>query len=708
MNKFIDFILQENRTQSESLIKYRTKFMNIVGVLTAIVAFVMSFIRFYREEYFVAIVDFVASIIIFYIVYLIKIKPHYLKRVIQIFVFLIFIFTFILIINVHYDTRMAFPFMFLSSVIFLQGKRAGLYWFIVFTVVYLILYITAISVEKFSLIELIMMFVLLIIHYSILLVYENQQNESSERLLEINRNLDKVIKDRTKELNNQKEAFETLYNKSSDGVLLIQDGRVVDCNESVLKLFKYSTKEEFLKKHPSEFSPKVQPGGRSSLEKADDMIEQCLKKGAYGFEWVHQKFDGEIFWCDIILTKLMLQDKLTIHAVLRDIGERKVLEKKIQNQAFKLEEFNATLEQKVELQVAKIQESLENFKILIDSTIEGIIVYDNEKGILDCNLAGLKLFKYSRDEIIGKNISDIIHKDDQAKVLSKLEEENIEAYEAVAIDSANTIIPILISGANMYYNGIPVHIITIFDLSELKEKDKLLQQQSRHATMGEMIGMIAHQWRQPLAAITGSTGVIKLDIIMGNYDEELFETQIDKITEQTQFLSSTIDDFRNFFKENKKKTYTTLENITDSALKIIGSTLENREIEIIKKYKSTGELNTYTNELKQVVLNLLKNAQDAMLENDVKEPKIEIITYRDKEQFILEICDNGGGIPANVIDSIFEPYFTTREKRDGTGLGLYMSKTIVEEHCGGKISVSNTEVGAKFKIILEDGMCINE
>jgi len=704
LNKFIDFILREKRTQSESLIKYRTKFMNLIGLTTAIIVFFMSFVRLYTEEYFMVTINLLASAIIFYMIYLIKIKPVYLKRAIQVFVSLIFIFSFILIKNVHYDSKIALPFMFLSAAMFLQGKKAGLFWFIAFIVVSFILYFTSITDGGFSSKTLIMMLVFFTIHYAILLVYENQQNESSEELENINKNLDQTIKERTKELNDQKEAFEILYNKSSDGVLLIQDGKIVDCNESVIKMLKYNSKDELLNKYPSELSPKTQSGKKDSFEKSEAMMKQCLQKGTHTFEWKHQKFDGEVFWCDILLTRLMLQDKVTIHAVLRDISERKVLEKEIQSQAFRLEEFNATLEEKVKLQVAKIQESLDNFKILIDSTIEGIIVYDNNSGVIDCNQAGLKLFKYTQDEIVGKSINQLIHKDDINQVLSKLEKENIAPYEVKAIDSLDASIPILISGTNIHYNGVPVQIITIVDLSELKQKDKLLQQQSRHATMGEMIGMIAHQWRQPLAAITGSTGVIKLDLVMGNYDEKLFETQIDKITEQTQFLSSTIDDFRDFFKENKKKTYTTLENITESALKIIGPTLENKKIEIIKRYESTGELNTYTNELKQVVLNLLKNAQDAMLENGVNEPKIEIATYSNKKQFILEISDNGGGIPADVIDSIFEPYFTTREKKDGTGLGLYMSKTIVDEHCGGSITVSNTEVGAKFKIVLEDNM----
>jgi signal transduction histidine kinase len=221
--------------------------------------------------------------------------------------------------------------------------------------------------------------------------------------------------------------------------------------------------------------------------------------------------------------------------------------------------------------------------------------------------------------------------------------------------------------------------------------------------MGEMIGMIARQWRQPLAAISGSTSLLSLDLMMDSYNRETFEKEIKQISEHTQFLSTTIDDFRNFFKENKQKSHTTFEEIIQSSLSIIGPNLESKNIEIIKEYQLDGTVYTYANELKQVVLNLIKNAQDILLEKKIENPKIIISTYKENNQFILIISDNGGGICADIVDNIFDPYFTTKEKRDGTGLGLYMSKTIIEEHCGGTISVSNGVFGAEFKIMLKAG-----
>ena len=127
------------------------------------------------------------------------------------------------------------------------------------------------------------------------------------------------------------------------------------------------------------------------------------------------------------------------------------------------------------------------------------------------------------------------------------------SYEVRGVDKEGNPAPVLVSGADMYYNSKPVRIVTIFDLAELKQKDKLLQLQSRHAVMGEMIGMIAHQWRQPLAAISGTTSSLSLDLMMDSYDKETFEKEINQISEHTQFLSTTIDDFRNFLKRINRR-----------------------------------------------------------------------------------------------------------------------------------------------------------
>ena len=238
------------------------------------------------------------------------------------------------------------------------------------------------------------------------------------------------------------------------------------------------------------------------------------------------------------------------------------------------------------------------------------------------------------------------------------------------------------------------------EVSKNRAKDAQLIHQARLAQMGEMISMIAHQWRQPLNAITATSSSIKLKAELNKLDTVETEKLADNISEYAQHLSTTIDDFRNFFKPNKDKIMTDYNYIIKSVQSIIETSLDSKNIKIIKELECSDSFESYPNELKQVVLNLVKNAEDALLEAKVRESYIKITTYSNEEGLVLEICDNAGGIPQDIIDKIFDPYFSTKLEKDGTGLGLYMSKMIIEEHCNGSLSVKNSENGAEFKIVL--------
>jgi len=237
-------------------------------------------------------------------------------------------------------------------------------------------------------------------------------------------------------------------------------------------------------------------------------------------------------------------------------------------------------------------------------------------------------------------------------------------------------------------------------VEENLKKDKQMLEQSRLAQMGEMLSMIAHQWRQPLSAITSTTGSISLHMQLDGCDEKYVEENINAINKYTQYLSSTITDFRNFFKPNKEKTKTNINEVVKSSLKIIESSLADQGISIKKEFNSKQKLYTYSNELMQVVLNILKNSKDVLGENSIENQIIYIKTYDMKDIVVIEVNDNAGGVKEENIKYIFDPYFTTKENLDGTGLGLYMSKLIVQEHCKGELLVENNENGALFSIKL--------
>lgn len=236
--------------------------------------------------------------------------------------------------------------------------------------------------------------------------------------------------------------------------------------------------------------------------------------------------------------------------------------------------------------------------------------------------------------------------------------------------------------------------------TELVQKEEMMLIQSRQASMGEMISMIAHQWRQPLSVISMDVNNIKASIAL---EEEISNQDLEKsmqnISSQVEHLSNTIDDFRNFFKPNKTKIEFYISQVVDNARKIIGKSLENNNIKLIIKYENNYLLNTYPNELLQVFLNIINNAKDILIEKKLSYPKITIITLETKDSYSIEIYDNGGGIHKDVINKIGKQYFTTKADK-GTGLGLYMSIKIIEKHLNGSLRWKNTDDGVCFTISL--------
>lgn len=239
-----------------------------------------------------------------------------------------------------------------------------------------------------------------------------------------------------------------------------------------------------------------------------------------------------------------------------------------------------------------------------------------------------------------------------------------------------------------------------YAIKELKEKDEIMIAQSRHAAMGEMISMIAHQWRQPISAIAMDANNILADIGLDMLDSESLNSVSKDIIRQTQELSKTIDDFKNFFRPGKTAEEISIEDVFNEAFSVVGKSLENNNIEVKKEFKTSNKITTYSRELMQVIINIVKNAKEALVANDIEDKEIDISVEEESNIFTIKICDNAGGVDKDIVHQIFNPYFTTKNEKQGTGLGLYMSKTIVEKHLKGKIEVTNIESGACFQITL--------
>ncbi len=370
------------------------------------------------------------------------------------------------------------------------------------------------------------------------------------------------------------------------------------------------------------------------------------------------------------------------------------------------------------------------FRTLYDNSMDGMILMKNHK-FIDFNPALVKMFGFdSKEQLLDTDIKLLMPKYQQDGILSlkkmmqmskKTFQNGSNSFEFQFYKKDKTILwcdivltKIDTKNDTVLY-GIYRDITAKKELENIKEhfqnelkkqveqeveknrqKDRMMMQQSRLAQMGEMISMIAHQWRQPLSALSSANSTIILKLQLGTLDKQTGLELTSNISKYISHLSSTIDDFRGFFKDDKKKNNITLVEVVKETLNIVNMSLSNANIKIIANFNSTLLIQTYTNELKQVILNLIKNAEDALIEKQIVNPTITI----DVVDNIIIIQDNAGGIPHNIMDKIFQPYFSTKINKDGTGLGLYMSKTIIEDHCDGKLEVTNTKNGAMFKIVL--------
>jgi len=236
------------------------------------------------------------------------------------------------------------------------------------------------------------------------------------------------------------------------------------------------------------------------------------------------------------------------------------------------------------------------------------------------------------------------------------------------------------------------------EIERNREQEQLLVQKSRLIALGEMISNIAHQWRQPLSELSSILMNIKFKHSMEKLDKESMDKKSKEAEVVIDYMSHTIDDFRNFFLPKKDKEEFYIIDAIKSVMTIIFSALEFNNIKVVVTVDENLKLNTYINEYEQVLLNIISNAKDILIQNNIENPLIKIFAEKQENNIILYIEDNAGGVEVNPKSKIFEPYFTTKGDSDGTGIGLYMSKIIIDKNMKGKLRVRNTKDGAKFVI----------
>ena len=422
-----------------------------------------------------------------------------------------------------------------------------------------------------------------------------------------------------------------------------------------------------------------------------------------------QKYMDGVYWIDYIK-----QNPKKIHQVLmKKDGQEYIFQVSIAS--LELDEKDKNVISFFDItELKKLEQELNRLKIAIEQSPISIVITDLDGNLEYVNPWFCKVTGYSYEEAIGENpkilktgytpdeeyikLWDEITHDHIWRGTFKNKKKNGQEYWETAI-----IVPIEDKNKNITnYLGIKQEITKEVYLKEqLRDQEELMIAQSRQAAMGEMISMIAHQWRQPLSIISMGVNNILADIELEMLDESNLKDELLEITNQTKELSSTIDDFKNFFKPVKTTQVVNIEDILNETFKIVDKSLENNNITVIKNYNSKYAIETYSRELMQVFINILNNAKDILIQRQIKNRVIKVsVEDLDEQELVITICDNGKGISNDIMDKIFQPYFTTKGEHNGTGLGLYMSKTIVEKHLKGKLVVFNKDDGACFKIVL--------
>ncbi len=387
------------------------------------------------------------------------------------------------------------------------------------------------------------------------------------------------------------------------------------------------------------------------------------------------------------LEKTMIsRDKL-----IEEVKKRKHIEEKLTNEMKKAHELS----------------------VVVQNSVNEVYIFDKKSlKFIYANKSALKNIGYTLEEMKNKTPIDIktnITLEYFNKIAKPLLTDEIAcvSFHTTHKRKNGTTYPVKVNLQSIEYKNSLSYVAIIIDMTEeekmnkkIREKEEIMIAQSRHAAMGEMISMIAHQWRQPLGIIAMGANNIILDVQLESItDEELLEVA-QEILVETDYLSKTIDDFRNFFKPNKDIEKVDIKDIFDEVYKIMGKSFESNSISIVKSFNTNKKIETYSRELIQVFLNILKNAKEVLVENTKENRKIEISVYALDSGVKITIKDNGGGIDKSIEDKIFNPYFSTKDEKNGTGLGLYMSKIIIEKHLKGTIKSQNHLTGAIFEIVL--------
>jgi PAS domain S-box-containing protein len=480
------------------------------------------------------------------------------------------------------------------------------------------------------------------------------------------------------EISFEKQKYKYLLENSSDAIFIVDlGGNLIEYSKLFKKVLGYEDKE-LLTFKVTDFE---------AIHEEEVILENINKTSfePISFESKYKRKDGTLFDVFVSIVRIKVFDEELVYCSMRDISAQKEYE-------------NRLVQQK------------EEFETIFNYSRDAILVIDKKLDIFNFNKEFITIFAFDEKNSFKMNFLDLLVEEYKDKLLNgikiALEKGFIENQEANCISFDKKLIPI-----NYSISLLPDKqrfLIFIKDTTSLK----IVEQQTKLASMGEMIGNIAHQWRQPLSAITTNVSglSLKVDMEMPISNEEILHCS-EEVMKQANYLSTTIDNFRNFIKDEKGTSLVSIKNVIENSISLVQSSLNSSYIKLITKIDEDISIVASKNELSEAFINILNNAKDALkelVENEEDRYIFIEVKRIDRNSLVLRIYDSAGGIDSSIKDRIFEPYFTTKYKSQGTGLGLVMVDKILRERHNFKLDVYNKKftynnkeyVGACFEVII--------
>ncbi len=495
----------------------------------------------------------------------------------------------------------------------------------------------------------------------------------------------------------------TALEHAADNIIITDVNGIIEYVNRAFETYTGYTREEALGKRPN-----IIKSDRMPISYYEELWQTITAGRSFNGTVINRRKNGELYYEEKSITPLINANGVITHFV--STGKNVTKQKELENELLSL---NANLQHQVEEEIAKRHQSFRLLENIYKGSIIGIVLADTSGTILEANPGFARMLGYDPEELVGMSFGELTHPDDLnrnaelfAQVLSGETDHYSMQKRYIAKDGrivwGKLIVRTIKNGSDIDYILAMVEDITeIVAMEETNRvREELMTHQSKMAAMGEMIGAIAHQWRQPLNALNLILQDLEDAQAYNELDAAYLGRSVGKSKEQITFMSKTIDDFRNFFKPSKEKVAFCIEEKIDEVFGIIESQIRHNDITIrFDRPKESTEVFGLANEFKQVVLNIVNNAKDALIASREEARRIDVSVSCDATNFIVVIHDNAGGIPEGIMETLFEPYVTTKGE-SGTGVGLHIAKIIIEEHMEGRLTAHNDDEGATFTITL--------